>query len=273
MTWLKQIRPFPASWKSITWAGLIAGGFLAAIVIFLKPYGSENYTMSFAFLRQAGYTLAILAALLLLHPVELYVYRRQGRRWYLWNEILYLPVVAGFCTMASVVYNFYVINAYSGFTWDYVYQFVVYFVPPYLPIMLPTLWFVRAYHGRIVIEDVAQKQAVPLRISGESKTDFVECLDSDVIMAQAQQNYVAIFVRTEEGYRKELVRSSLSRIAAQLPDAVQVHRSYLVNLDYLETVQGNARKREMTFNLDLDPIPVSQKYYDALKRYLSDSSR
>ena len=273
MTWLKQIRPFPASWKSITWVGLIAGGLLAAIVIFLKPYGSENYTMSFAFLRQAGYTLAILVALLLLHPVELYVYHRQGRRWYLWNEMLYLPVAVSLCALVAVLYNFYVINVYTGFSWDYVYQFVVYFVPPYLPIMLPTLWFVRAYHGKIVIEDAVRKLAERVRISGENKSDFVECLDSDFIMAQAQQNYVAIFIRTEEGHRKELIRSSLSRIGAQLPDAVQVHRSYLVNLDYLKAVQGNARKREMTFSLDLDPIPVSQKYYEALKRFLSDSSR
>ena len=70
-----------------------------------------------------------------------------------------------------------------------------------------------------------------------------------------------------------MIRSTLSNLAKQLPNAWQVHRSYLVNLDFLKSVEGNARKRFLTLTIIEEDIPVSQKYYDALKNKLSNSSQ
>ena len=263
---------FTASWKKTALIGLIIGALLAGIVIFLKPYGGENYDMPYGNLRLAGYILPILAAILLLHPAELRVYQRQGKRWYILNELLYLLISSWLCITLASIYNFYVINGLTGYSFNIYLDFLWIFAPPYLPIIVPLLALLRANYGSIVITQSTEQER-NFVLEGENKSEKIQLQWKEFVLAQAQQNYVRVLINRPEGIEEELIRSSLSRMASQLPQAVQVHRSYLVNLDYLERVQGNARKREMTFNLSVEPIPVSPKYFEALSSLLSDSSR
>jgi len=80
-----------------------------------------------------------------------------------------------------------------------------------------------------------------------------------------------VFIVFKEGddIKREMIRATLSAIHKQLPHVHQVHRSYLVNLKFLKEVKGNARKRQMQFTVATDPIPVSQKYYEALQEHSS----
>ncbi|PQB05667.1 LytTR family DNA-binding domain-containing protein [Aureitalea marina] len=263
---------FTVSWKKIIWIGLIIGALLAGIVIFLKPYGGEDYDMPYGTWRLAGYIFPVLAALLLLHPAEMSLYKRQNKRWYILNELFYLFISSWLCISFSSIYNFYVVNDLSGYNLSTYLDFLWIFAPPYLPIIVPLLALLRANYGSIVIDQSAPKES-SLVLEGENKSEKIELEWKEFVMAQAQQNYVRVLINRTDGLEEQLIRSSLSRIAAQVPQAVQVHRSYLVNLDYLERVQGNARKREMTFNISVEPIPVSPKYFEALGSLLSDSSR
>lgn len=263
---------FTTSWKKTALIGLIIGALLASIVIFLKPYGGEQYDMPYGNLRLAGYILPILAAILLLHPLEMRVYEKQGKRWYILNELIYLLVSSWLCVSLSSFYNFYVVNGLSGYSLRVYLDFLWIFAPPYLPIIVPLLALLRANYGSIVISPSTPGES-SIVLDGENKSERIQLQWKEFVLAQAQQNYVRVLINRSTGLEEQLIRSSLSRMASQLPQAVQVHRSYLVNLDYLERVQGNARKREMTFNIDLPPIPVSPKYFEALSSLLSDSSR
>lgn len=72
---------------------------------------------------------------------------------------------------------------------------------------------------------------------------------------------------------QKMIRNTLTNLSSQIPDSWQVHRSFLVNLDFLKSVRGNSRKRFMSFTLPIDDIPISQKYFEALQKRLSVSSQ
>ncbi|MEO9549354.1 MAG: LytTR family DNA-binding domain-containing protein [Maribacter dokdonensis] len=108
---------------------------------------------------------------------------------------------------------------------------------------------------------------------GNNKSETLTICEADFIYAKAQQNYVDVFYKTDNGMQQETFRNTLSNIMKQLPKAWQVHRSYLVNLDYLESVEGNARKRYIRISTTEETIPISQIYYKALSKRLSNSSK
>ncbi len=70
-----------------------------------------------------------------------------------------------------------------------------------------------------------------------------------------------------------MLRITLTQLKEQLPNAQRVHRSYLVNLNMAEKIEGNARKRLLSLKNIPEPIPLSQKYYRTVKNSLSDSSQ
>ena len=66
---------------------------------------------------------------------------------------------------------------------------------------------------------------------------------------------------------KLLLRSSLSRLEAQIIDRsniVRCHRSYVVNLDRVERVTGNAQGYKLHLFGGQFQVPVARRYNDSL---------
>lgn len=84
--------------------------------------------------------------------------------------------------------------------------------------------------------------------------------DSLVLFASAD-NYTIIFAEQENQIKKELLRSSLTRIEEalkQYPEFFRCHRTYIINLRKIKVVAGNSQGYRLTFdNLD-EQIPVAR---------------
>ena len=86
---------------------------------------------------------------------------------------------------------------------------------------------------------------------------------ANLLCIKAEGNYVEIHYLKDDIVKKELIRSSLSKMKIQLKDYHQIkhcHRSFIVNTQHLIKVTGNARN----FNLHLKhlgfSIPVSRSF-------------
>lgn len=78
---------------------------------------------------------------------------------------------------------------------------------------------------------------------------------------KSEGNYLDIFYLTESrSPGKKLVRNSLRSAEELLPDTNfwRVHRSYLVNLQHVESVSGNARDLVLEMKISGTKIPVSR---------------
>ncbi|MEZ0541458.1 LytR/AlgR family response regulator transcription factor [Fibrella arboris] len=109
--------------------------------------------------------------------------------------------------------------------------------------------------------------ATELGLVAENEKDRLSLNREDLLAIESSDNYCTIFYRKKGQLTKELMRSSLSRLEKQLGDAtpmVRCHRSYVVNLDQVERVSGNAQGYKLHLLNGQLTVPVARKYNDTL---------
>ena len=94
---------------------------------------------------------------------------------------------------------------------------------------------------------------------------------SDLRFAEAMQNYVSVSYLSAESLQKEVVRNTLSKLENEWEQTpmVRCHRSYLVNLDAVAEVNGNAQGWKLRLEGVPDfEVPVSRSYIPAVRELL-----
>ena len=97
-------------------------------------------------------------------------------------------------------------------------------------------------------------------ISSISSENF-ELDISKLLYVKVDGNYLDLFIKYEEGLEKKIIRQSLKTLSNQLqnyPHIFQSHRSYLVNLTFVESVSGNAQGFSLKLTDIASCIPVSR---------------
>ncbi|HEX9958634.1 MAG TPA: LytTR family DNA-binding domain-containing protein [Fibrella sp.] len=106
-----------------------------------------------------------------------------------------------------------------------------------------------------------------LVLIAENEKDTLQLARADLLAIESSDNYCTVFYRKNGVLGKELVRSSLSRLENQLGAGtpfVRCHRSYVVNLDRVERVSGNAQGYKLHLLAGQLVVPVARKYNDTL---------
>ncbi|MDC7997136.1 LytR/AlgR family response regulator transcription factor [Gilvibacter sediminis] len=264
---------YTSSWSKTLIVGLILGLILPLIIILLKPFDSEQYSASFKYLRIFGYAGVVAVCVLIVHAIENFFYLKSSRQWKFWQELVVLLVAAPIMVCLSGVYNFYVINSESNLSWSWLADFLVNFGLPFAPLLIPAWAALRRHFGKISLETTTPAKSERYSIQGVNKTDQLTLDWNGFLYAQAQQNYVKFVCLKDGQLESTMIRSTLAAVSAQLPSALQVHRSYLVNADFVTQVAGNSRNRHILLKSVEEPIPVSKKYYEAFSERLSNSSQ
>ena len=269
---LNRPIPYTQNWKQTFVIGSIVGTALSLLLIFLQPFDTSEVQLNYKILKLAGYGVCFLIPILGMHPVENALFKKQNNRWYILNELGYIIICLLLVYTTCYFYNTYIVNQGGQASlkgWQY---FMLYYGLPFMPLLGPLWLYFRNRFGTITLPTQMPQTDVQTTIIGENKKESLTILVSDFVYAQAQQNYVAIFYLEDGIVQKKMVRSTLSNIQKQVPDAWQVHRSYLVNLAYVKTISGTSRKRELFLTITPETIPVSQKYYEALQKRAAISS-
>jgi hypothetical protein len=108
-------------------------------------------------------------------------------------------------------------------------------------------------------------------VSGNAPVDIIAQIPSDnfslnpsnLVCALADGNYVEFYVLDGEQLKKEVKRITLSNAYDQLKryEFIQkTHRAYLVNLKFLETVEGNTQGYQLTVKHLEFTVPVSRNH-------------
>ena len=94
------------------------------------------------------------------------------------------------------------------------------------------------------------------------------CEQKDLLYLEASQNYVSIFhLGKKDGLSSLLIRNTLSAAHAELPVDVfyRCHRSYIVNLNKIVGVSGNAQGLLVELENCSSKIPVSRSFISEFK--------
>jgi DNA-binding LytR/AlgR family response regulator len=85
------------------------------------------------------------------------------------------------------------------------------------------------------------------------------------------QNYVSVCFQKDGISQKELLRNTIKNLETQIQSSVLIrcHRSFMVNSDLIEKVEGNAQGLRLNLkNLEDFEVPVSRKYIPILKEII-----
>jgi hypothetical protein len=121
-------------------------------------------------------------------------------------------------------------------------------------------------------------QAVDRRVvlQGEGVKERLELAPNQILFVSSADNYVEVFFSPESTLRSQLLRSSLKNVERQLsmfPSFFRCHRMYLVNLDLVERVSGNAQGLRLQLRGLEKAIPVSRSLTSTANERLSHLSR
>ena len=85
---------------------------------------------------------------------------------------------------------------------------------------------------------------------------------ADFIFAKVESNYTEIFTASSNGINKTLIRITLKELEEQLApvseSVFKTHRSYLVHLNKIESISGNAQGYQLVLKNCSITIPVSR---------------
>jgi hypothetical protein len=90
----------------------------------------------------------------------------------------------------------------------------------------------------------------------------------DLFYVRSSDNYIEVYYCHRGSITKKLLRSTLKKLESTFeayPQLFRCHKSYIVNLDKVKHVSGNAQGYKLHLTDSPDPIPVSRQYNDAVK--------
>ena len=262
----KQVA-FVDNWKFTFLISIVLSTFIVFIMVFLQPFDTFQKDISFKTLKLVGYGLTVFFPILILHYFERLVYY-PSRDWRLVYEVIYISITVVFISALSYVYQNTVFS-HNQLSISYFFKYFLNFCIPFFPIVVPLLAYLRFRFGHIYVNNQSEAQNVKLKISGENKEDELTISFNQFIFAEAQQNYVSLtYLDNDENLTQRVFRSTFGQLAEQLRHAYQVHRSFIVNPYFFDTLAGNSRKRALRLKGLEKEIPVSRKYYEAIKGYL-----
>jgi len=253
IAWLRRPLRFERSWWMPLGTGGVLGALVVFIIVFLEPSGTDRYQAPWRTLRLSGYSLCFLVPFALVHGLDRWRFRRR-RRWRVGDELYSKTLVVVGVIGCSYLYKATVINA-EPLNWTAFGDWLLYICLPYVALLMVPGVLVR--RGLLRRLDRARRSAGSIEIRGRNRGERLRILAGGFVFAEAQQNYVDLHYVDGERARQHMIRVTLTELQQQIPDAVRVHRSYLVNPARVQAVEGNVRKRRVRLAGTDRPVPVS----------------
>ncbi len=108
-----------------------------------------------------------------------------------------------------------------------------------------------------------QKTKRIIHFISDYKNDDLSIDPTSLVLIKSADNYIEIYFKSDNIIKKHLLRSSLKKAydsVSEFDNIIRCHRTFIVNLDHVEAIQGNSQGYKLTFNdIDFQAL-VSQKY-------------
>lgn len=255
------------------------------ILFVFQPFGTNNHSIPFKFLRLSGYGLVTFCALLLSGIIEIGSIRlKVSNR----LRLMIMPII--YIGLASVFnHSYFVVAIYGVWYWEnqllfFFYTLAIGFFPIIFILLvnhhtkkttlLPKIVEVEK-RAKNSIENEAIHESISSQVftlTGDNKGDNLQIMLSEILFIKSADNYCEITIMKDSNVSHKLLRSSLTSILKQLPEKSWVyrcHRSYAVNLALVELSTGNAGGLKLVMKPIGLTVPVSRSYVETIKQALS----
>lgn len=190
-------------------------------------------------------------------------------KWTVGKEMLLLATFLLCIGITQFLIRDIIYNNPNNWSWKYFYEEIrnTFLVGILLLSILVPLNFLRLNRQNINMANtltIVGKRATnksEIFIRTHLKGDDFKLNVENFLFARAEGNYVALYVRNENSVDKHLKRISIKDLELQLSailNIIRTHRSYLVNLHFVNSVKGNAQGYRLELNGYEELISVSR---------------
>ncbi len=272
---LKQPYPFT---KKTTHHSIIQscieGLFVAFVLIVMQPFGISNLISEHKNLYLALYGLVTTISGLVLRLIIFKSFPAffTESTWTIIKEIGSIMLLISLISIGNILLT---LTLFGGqFTLLAVVQMfmmvlVIGLFPSTFGVMLNYIIQLKRHNKTFELHSTEKEKETNTQIifKAENEKDTFTVDSTALLYIESADNYCTIHYLTEESIRKELIRSSLSRLENQIASKtiVRTHRSYVTNLDFVKTVTGNAQGYKLHLEKLEIQIPLARKYTSVLK--------
>jgi hypothetical protein len=270
---MKLNEPYPVRERTSTQSlfhSLGEGIFLYIFFIVFEPFNISDWHDGDKYIKLLGF--ALITSLSTFINRELLprlfpsFFKEEG--WVVWKEIVSIILVLFTISLGNFIYGSFLF----GWTFNFANVFGT-FASVFLIAIFPlTFWVLmdynqnmRKFNQNIIISHHTgdqPKKVQTIRLVAENEKDFIEFMEAELLFIESADNYSTVNLIKSGKIRKELLRSSLSRLDSQhhSDKLVRCHRSYIVNISKVEKVSGNAQGFKFHLSDTDQVVPVARKY-------------
>lgn len=115
-----------------------------------------------------------------------------------------------------------------------------------------------------------------LIITGTGVGEVLEIKTDDLLLISSADNYITIYYKVHETIKSYLIRNTLKSTEAKtqhIKAIVRCHRSYIVNLNKVERIVGDAQGLKLLVEGIEEPISVGSSYLENVKKLLQSRNK
>lgn len=278
---MKQLlnRPYPQNYllrKPLVGAGVLFLFILGFVLIYRPLNTSESRWFGFE-LTMLIYSFSIsLVAWLTIILFKRMPFLSGEKVWTFGRELLSIYLVLQIMGVALFLLAFAMEPPTEASRWDFPtfldsckYAFVI----GGLPFAFSTALNARYRHrfpSTLEAMDRADDPGFPVEVKSTLKKESLRFRSGEFLFAMAEGNYAVFHLYREGQVKKILIRNSISNLSRQfqqIPAFFRCHRSFIVNLENVNSRKGNTQGYQLTLKHSDIPVPVSRnnvKSFDKL---------
>lgn len=266
----KQPTPFYTDWKKNLFRYFLVGCFIAFFLIFFQPFGTDRVRIPNKNLFLSGYGILTFLAFSFsfIGLPKLFPKQLNEEKWVLWKQVALTLFALSLTFLGCYIYLENAFNnqpSIQGFFSFYKLALPISFFPVILISLLDYIYQLKQNQNfaQNLNQHIAPKEQTTSTISlkDENGKEDLSLQLNQLIFIKAANNYVEINYSEGEQIKKYLLRNSIKNIDQQLdfPSIKRCHRSYLVNLDKVGRITGNAQGYKIHFPFSAEfVVPVSR---------------
>jgi hypothetical protein len=284
---LAQPFPFPEErWKNVISISL----FICVVLLIFQPFQLSQVSENIKVLIILGYGgatfVALIINLLILPWLFKNIFREQT--WTVKKQIVFFIWILFTIGIGNYFYSITVTDFFSF----NLHHFLLFQLYTLLVGLFPITFIVVIAQNKLYKRNFKAAQELNNTLSQLSKSapttdkkatiwaengrDKIELEASELLFIEAMGNYVMVHFFKDTKYKKELLRCSFKKAfeaVKEVPQLIQCHRTYLVNLIHVEDAQGNAQGYSLQLKGNAAKVPVSRKFIPQIKAHLQQLSR
>lgn len=257
------------------------GMFVTLFLYVLRPFGIDYYSDNLLLICIEFGIVTVFAGLSYdLFGIYILGLKKDLPSWTLWKWIVSAIFLILFISVCNYLFMMYLM-AWDGFSWHFFFRMIIStLVVGIFPIIFSGMLVqMNAYKLNHLQAENLQTNLIPIKTKvhtivlpsdNKNQREFFP-LDSLFYM-EAMKNYVSICYEEEGTIEKVIFRDTIKRMEMQAKGSplIRCHRSFIVNINLIEKVAGNAQGLRLTLKgLPDFEVPVSRKYIPILKELMT----